>query len=81
MSCGTCVLQHESVGSKDADRNRDERERDREHLKGAERPFQLRLVATLFAEIVGSRCGSETSTILDISTSLGGGLIGVFVQA
>jgi hypothetical protein len=38
---GPRVLQHVVVCRKDANRHRDERERDREYLKGAEGRFEL----------------------------------------
>lgn len=40
--------QHLVVGAEDADRHRDEGERDREHLEGAERPLQLLVITPVF---------------------------------
>ena len=57
------VLQHLVVCPEDADRHRDERERDREHLKGAERPLQLRLVAASFFDPLIAGAGFATTAI------------------
>lgn len=46
------VPQHVVVCTEDANRHRDEGERNSEDLKGAESPFQLGLVATVFTETV-----------------------------
>ena len=51
---GPAVTQYVVVGREDADRHRDERERDREDLKGAERSFQFRFVAAFATLLVGN---------------------------
>ena len=50
------VPQHVVVGAENADRHRDERERDREHLERAERPLQLLCVAAGLGETFAGLC-------------------------
>jgi hypothetical protein len=49
-------------------------------LKRAERPFQLRLVATVLTEIVGNRWARRNFRHLDYLDFLGRGLIDVSVE-
>jgi hypothetical protein len=57
----TRALQYGAVGREDADRHRDERERDRERLKWAEGSLEFWFVAAIPALFVG---GSGTHNVL-----------------
>ena len=67
------VQQHVVIGTEDADRHRDERERDREDLKRAEGAFQLRFIAAVFIEIVGGLSLRRNLGHVSTSPFVGGG--------